>query len=59
MGRSSLCHPGRVLSRMRDYSTGKPRLRVRALAIVVALLLAGPLTIFVLQALSAVVDALY
>jgi len=48
-----------VLSQMRDYSTGKPKLRVRALAIVVALLLAGPLTMLVVRFFAAIVDALY
>ena len=40
---------------MRD-SRGGPNLRVRALAIVVALLLAGPLTLFVLRAAARVLD---
>jgi hypothetical protein len=44
-----LCHPGRVLSSMRDRDGG-PKVRVRLLALVVALLLAGPLTLLVLQA---------
>ncbi len=52
---AGLCHPGRVLSSMRD-SRGGPNLRIRLLAIVVALLLAGPLTLFVLQALGKVLD---
>ncbi len=38
-----VCHAGDVLSRMRD-SSGGPNLRMRLLAVVVALLLAGPLT---------------
>lgn len=50
-----LCHPGRVLSSMRD-SRGGPNLGIKLLAIVVALLLAGPLTLFVLQALGKVLD---
>jgi len=40
---------------MRD-SRGGPNLRVRVLAIVVALLLAGPLTLFVLRAAARVLD---
>ena len=50
-----LCHPGGVLSSMRD-SRGGPNLRIKLLALVVALLLAGPLTLFVLQALGKVLD---
>lgn len=50
-----MCHPGRVLSSMRD-SRGGPNLRIKLLALVVALLLAGPLTLFVLQALGKVLD---
>jgi hypothetical protein len=46
-----------VLSGLRDPS-GRPNLRVKVLAVVVALLLAGPLTILVLQGLRAVVDLL-
>jgi hypothetical protein len=44
-----------VLSQMRD-SRGGPNLAVKALAIVVALLLAGPLTLFLLRMLSTIVD---
>ena len=40
---------------MRDRSGG-PNLRVKLLAIVVALLLAGPLTLLVLQAAARVLD---
>ena len=40
---------------MRDR-TGRPNLRIRLLAIVVALLLAGPLTVFIVQALGKVFD---
>lgn len=40
---------------MRD-PRGGPNLRIKLLAIVVALLLAGPLTLFILQALSRLVD---
>jgi hypothetical protein len=49
------CDASRVLSQMRD-SRGGPNLAVRALAIVVALLLAGPLTLFLLRMLSTIVD---
>jgi hypothetical protein len=44
-----------VLNSLRDPS-GRPRLRVRALALVVALLLAGPLTVFVVRLLQALFD---
>ena len=54
-GDRCLCHPGRVLSSMRD-PRGGPNLRIKLLALVVALLLAGPLTLFVLQALGKIVD---
>ncbi len=40
---------------MRDRS-GRPKLRIKLLALVVALLLAGPLTILVLQAAARVLD---
>lgn len=40
---------------MRD-SRGGPNLRIKLLALVVALLLAGPLTLFILQALGKVLD---
>ena len=40
---------------MRDRDGG-PRVRVRLLALVVALLLAGPLTLLVLQAAARVLD---
>lgn len=50
-----LCHPGRVLSSMRD-SRGGPNLGIKLLAIVVALLLAGPLTLLVLRAAAKVLD---
>ena len=40
---------------MRDR-TGRPNLRIRLLAIIVALLLAGPLTVFIVQALGKVLD---
>lgn len=40
---------------MRD-SRGGPNLRIRLLAILVALLLAGPLTLFVVQLLGKVLD---
>jgi len=44
-----LCHGGPVLGEMRDRSGG-PRLLVRALALLLALVLAGPLTVLVLRA---------
>lgn len=50
-----LCHPGGVLSSMRD-SRGGPNLGIKLLAIVVALLLAGPLTLLVLRAAAKVLD---
>ncbi len=40
---------------MRDRS-GAPNLRIKLLALVVALLLAGPLTVFLLQAAARVLD---
>ena len=43
---------------MRD-SRGGPNLRMRALALIVALLLAGPLTFFLLQAAARVLDLAY
>lgn len=43
-----LCHAGTVLSSMRDASGG-PNLRMRLLALVVALLLAGPLTVLLVR----------
>jgi hypothetical protein len=46
-----------VLSGLRD-SSGRPNLRVKVLAVVVALLLAGPLTVALLRGLMAVVDLL-
>jgi hypothetical protein len=47
-----------VLSGLRD-ERGRPNTRVRVLAIVVALLLAGPLTVVVLRMLTGLVSALY
>lgn len=46
-----------MLSGLRDHS-GRPNLRVKVLAVVVALLLAGPLTVALLRGLRAVVDLL-
>ena len=46
-----------MLSGLRD-SSGRPNLRVKVLAVVVALLLAGPLTIALVRGLLAVVDLL-
>ena len=51
-------YPGPVLSGLRD-SRGRPNLRVKVLAIVVALLLAGPLTFFLLQGAARVLDLAY
>ena len=51
--RGAVCHAGPVLSSMRDPS-GRPNLRVRLLAVLVALLLAGPLTVAVVKAAAAV-----
>ena len=45
----ALCHRGRVLGEMRDRSGG-PNLLVRALALLLALVLAGPLTVAVVRA---------
>lgn len=50
--RAHLCHPDPVLSSMRD-SSGGPNLRTRALAVVVALLLGGPLTVAVVRTAAA------
>ncbi len=49
---------GGVLSRMRD-ERGRPNGRVKLLALVLALLLAGPLTVLVVRALVGLVGALY
>ena len=46
-----------MLSGLRDPS-GRPNARVKVLAVVVALLLAGPLTVLLLRGLLAVVDLL-
>ena len=53
-GAGLLCEAGSVLSRMRD-ETGAPNLRMRLLALVVALLLAGPLTVALLRGAAAAV----
>ena len=53
--RARLCHPGPVLSSMRDRDGG-PKVRVRVLALVVALLLGGPLTLLVLQTVARLLD---
>ena len=50
-------YAGHVLNGLRD-SSGRPNLRVKVLAVVVALLLAGPLTLALLRGLMAVVDLL-
>lgn len=44
-----------MLSSLRDQK-GRPRARVRVLAIVLALLLAGPLTVVILRVLLGAVD---
>lgn len=44
-----MCHRGAVLSDMRDRS-GAPNRAVRALALLLVLLLAGPLTVLVVRA---------
>ena len=44
-----MCHAGAVLSSMRDPSGG-PNLRMRLLAVLVALLLAGPITAALVRA---------
>ncbi len=49
-----LCHPRRVLSSLRGPSGG-PSLLVRVLALVVALLLAGPLTVAMFRGAAAAV----
>ena len=46
-----------MLSEMRDR-TGGPNVRMRLLALVLALLLAGPLTVFLAQALIGLFDLL-
>ncbi len=54
LGRVQVCHPGAVLSSMRN-SSGGPNLRMRLLAVVVALLLAGPLTLALIRGAAAAV----
>jgi hypothetical protein len=54
--RRLLWHSGGVLSEMRN-SRGGPNWGMRLLAIVLALLLAGPLTVLVLQGALRVLDA--
>jgi hypothetical protein len=51
-------YPGSVLSALRDRN-GRPNLRVKLLALVVALMLAGPLTVLVVRLVAGAVDALY
>jgi predicted type IV restriction endonuclease len=53
-----LCHSGRVLSEMRNRS-GRPNWAVRGIAIVLALLLAGPLSVYLLQGLFTLIDAAF
>ncbi len=54
-GWGEVCHAERVLGSMRDRSGG-PNLGIKLLALVVALLLAGPLTVFLFQAAAKVLD---
>ena len=56
-GPGGSAYPGGVLTRLRDQS-GRPSVVVKVLAVVVALLLAGPLTVALLRGLAALVDAL-
>lgn len=56
-GQSALCHALPVLSSLRDRR-GRPNTRVRLLAIVLALLLAFPLTALAWAALADLVSAL-
>ena len=53
-----MCHPGTVLSEMRNRS-GRPNWAVRGIAILLALLLAGPLSVFLLQGLFRLLDAAF
>lgn len=53
-----MCHPGRVLSALRGRD-GRPNALARLLGVVVALLLAGPLTVLVVRVVSGLVDAVY
>lgn len=55
--RTGRAYAGAVLSGLRD-SSGRPNTRVKVLAVVVALLLAGPLTAVLLRGVLAVVDLL-
>jgi hypothetical protein len=55
IGKDGAWHPGAVLSQMRDKQ-GRPNLGVRALAVLVALLLAGPLTLLVIDVVQRVLD---
>ena len=50
-----LWHSGDVLSEMRN-DRGGPNWRMRLLAVVLALVLAGPLTVFLLEAAARVLD---
>jgi len=50
-----LCHGVRVLSDMRNRS-GAPNALMRALALLLALLLAGPLTVLVVRAALTALD---
>jgi hypothetical protein len=47
-----------VLNGLRD-ERGRPNARVKVLAVVLALMLAGPLTVLAVRVIAGVVDALY
>ena len=51
-------YAGAVLNGLRD-ERGRPNARVRLLAVLLALALGGPLTVFVVQVAADVVGALY
>ena len=57
-GGAGLCHPGGVLSEMRNRS-GRPNWAVRGLAVLLALALAGPLSVYLLQGLLTRPDAAF
>lgn len=55
---AALCHRGAVLGALRDDS-GKPNAAVRGIALLVALLLAFPLTVWVIHLARGAIDAAY
>ena len=57
-GARALCHRVPMLGALRD-SSGRPNLAIRALALLVALLLATPLTLWLYGVLGDVVDWAY